>query len=124
MELCRFASGMPGLVESHSGNRRDEFIVIGERNEQWRRIRGHGRRCAITSVDGSGKIRPALGVVLHDRTHYHSATRREACDSDAVGTHAPFGGVLTDETYGLPAILFRPRPSLLDRFGTNRRSLH
>jgi hypothetical protein len=50
--------------------------------------------------------------------------QRKIHRSDALRINGPFGRVLTDEAYGLPTVFFRPRPSLLDRFSTNRRSLH
>src|SRR5580704_11800061 len=108
VQFCRFAGRVPGLVESCCGNGCNEFVVIGGRDEEGGRIRGHRRRRLIRSVDGGGEVRTALGIVLHYSPHDHSAAGRKARYPDPMRIKIPFGGMLPYKADRLAAIFFSP----------------
>src|SRR5918995_1510744 len=110
---------MPGFIESGSGDRSNERVVIGGGEKERRCICRHRCGCSKGWVDRSSKIRLALGIVLHHCTHDDSASSRKARDSDAVRIKAPLGGVATDKADRLATIFFSPSPGRLHQFVTH-----
>src|SRR5438445_12544861 len=84
--------------------RRHDFVVIGvDEKERWRV--GGSRdivRCART--DGSGKVGPAVRIVVKRHGCGDVAAGGESKYDDAVPRDAPLRGVRADEPYSLLAV--------------------
>ena len=109
--------------------RRHDFVVIGvDEKERWR-VGGSRDVVRCARIDGSGKVGPAVCIVVKRHGCGDLAAGRETKDPDALARDAPLPGVRADEAYRLLAVGDRERddgrpPFWRDHSRRCRRYLH
>src|SRR5260370_31746225 len=89
--------------------RRHDLVVIGVDEEEGWRVGGSRDIVRRARIDGSGKIGPAVRIVVERHGCGDVAAGGETKDPDAVARDAPLWGVRAHEAYRLLAVGDRER---------------
>ena len=101
------STGCPALsprgIEVETGLHGD-LVVVRQSHEQRRRIRGNDRVLDDRRVDRSGKVGPAVAVVVERDARRDVAACREPHDADAIGAYTPLGSLCAHHPHCLQTI--------------------